>query len=47
MSIPTRITNGDDRGTGTGDKRITGLFAVKGRVFNTIIKKQIELVSNL
>jgi len=44
MSIPTRITNGD---TGTGDKRITGLFAVKGRVFNTIIKKQIEVVSNL
>ena len=39
MSIETRI---EDRGG-----RVTGLFAVKNRVFAKIIQKQIEVVSNL
>ncbi len=39
MSIDTKI----------GDKgqRVTGLFAVKNRVFSKIIQKQIEVVNNL
>ena len=39
MSIDTRI---EDRGG-----RVTGLFAVKNRVFSKIIQKQIEVVNNL
>ena len=39
MSIDTRI---EDRGG-----RVTGLFAVKNRVFAKIIQKQIEVVNNL
>lgn len=39
MSIETKI---EDRAG-----RVTGLFAVKNRVFSKIIQKQIEVVSNL
>ena len=39
MSIDTRI---EDRGGS-----VTGLFAVKNRVFAKIIQKQIEVVNNL
>lgn len=40
MSIETRIE-------GQEGLRVTGLFAVKNRVFSKIIQKQIEVVSNL
>ena len=39
MSLPTRIEN--------CNKKATGLFAVKGRLFQKIISKQIEVVNNL
>ncbi len=39
MSIPTVIEN--------SSKKVTGLFAVKGRIFNKIITKQIEVVKDL
>ena len=39
MSIETKI---EDRGA-----RVTGLFAVKNRVFSKIIQKQIEVIANL
>lgn len=39
MSIETKI---EDRSA-----RVTGLFAVKNRVFSKIIQKQIEVISNL
>jgi hypothetical protein len=39
MSLPTRI---EDTGV-----KATGLFAVKGRLFQKIIQKQIEVVNNL
>jgi|JI10StandDraft_1071094.scaffolds.fasta_scaffold380854_1 hypothetical protein len=39
MSLPTRIQD-------TGVKA-TGIFAVKGRIFQKIIEKQIEVVKNL
>ena len=39
MSLPTRIEN--------SNKKATGLFAVKGRLFQKIISKQIEVVNNL
>ena len=39
MSLPTRIEN--------SSKKATGLFAVKGRLFQKIISKQIEVVNNL
>ncbi len=39
MSIETKVE--DRKG------RVTGLFAVKNRVFSKIIQKQIEVVSNL
>jgi dual specificity tyrosine-phosphorylation-regulated kinase 2/3/4 len=40
MSIETKI---EERNGG----KVTGLFAVKNRVFSKIIQKQIEVVSNL
>ena len=40
MSIETKI---EER----GGSRVTGLFAVKNRVFAKIIQKQIEVVGNL
>ena len=40
MSIDTRI---EERGGG----RVTGLFAVKNRVFAKISQKQIDVVNNL
>ena len=40
MSIETRI---EER----GNAKVTGLFAVKNRVFSKIIQKQIDVISNL
>lgn len=40
MSIDTKI---EDK----GGARVTGLFAVKNRVFSKIIQKQIEVVNNI
>lgn len=40
MSIETRIEE-------KGNAKVTGLFAVKNRVFAKIIQKQIEVVNNL
>lgn len=39
MSLPTKIDRSEMKGT--------GLFAVKGRIFNKIIQKQINVVENL
>ena len=39
MSIPTKIEGYNEK--------LSGLFAVKGRLFNKIIAKQIDLVENL
>jgi hypothetical protein len=39
MSLPTRIAD--------TNIKTTGLFAVKGRIFQKIIQKQIEVVNNL
>lgn len=40
MSIDTKIEE-------KGGARVTGLFAVKNRVFSKIIQKQIEVVNNI
>lgn len=39
MSIPTKIEG--------VNQKVSGLFAVKGRLFNKIISKQIDVVENL
>ena len=39
MSIPTKIDESEERAT--------GLFAIKGRLFNKIIQKQIDVIENL
>jgi dual specificity tyrosine-phosphorylation-regulated kinase 2/3/4 len=39
MSIPTKIEG--------INQKVSGLFAVKGRLFNKIISKQIDVVENL
>lgn len=39
MSIPTKIDG--------VNQKVSGLFAVKGRLFNKIIAKQIDVVENL
>jgi dual specificity tyrosine-phosphorylation-regulated kinase 2/3/4 len=39
MSIPTKIEG--------VSQKVSGLFAVKGRLFNKIISKQIDVVENL
>lgn len=39
MSIPTQISG--------HQQKYLGLFAVKGRLFNKIISKQIDVVQNL